>query len=89
MSVQFGSDLWSKVLITANEQRLKNPIRFRGSIVKLGRSLATGSMNTSIPSIRGYRLPSKIITHAVGLYQRFCLSFRNVEDLLFYGRIEF
>jgi len=30
----------------------------------------------------GYRFPSKIISHAVWLYHRFCLSFRDVEDLL-------
>src|SRR5512134_2565697 len=30
----------------------------------------------------GYRFPSTIISHAVWLYHRFCLSFRDVEDLL-------
>ncbi len=30
----------------------------------------------------GYRFPSEIISHAVWLYHRFCLSFRDVEDLL-------
>src|SRR4029453_3169731 len=29
-----------------------------------------------------YRFPSAIITHAVWLYYRFTLSFRDVEDLL-------
>jgi putative transposase len=33
-------------------------------------------------SYHGYRFPSQIISHAVWLYQRFCLSFREVEDLL-------
>jgi hypothetical protein len=37
-------------------------------------------MKTNAPSYRGYRFP--IISHAVWLYQRFCLSLRNVEDLL-------
>ena len=30
----------------------------------------------------GYRFPPIIISHAVWLYYRFCLSFRDVEDLL-------
>jgi putative transposase len=30
----------------------------------------------------GYRFPPTIIGHAVWLYYRFCLSFRDVEDLL-------
>jgi putative transposase len=30
----------------------------------------------------GYRFPPTIISHAVWLYHRFCLSFRDVEDLL-------
>jgi putative transposase len=34
------------------------------------------------PNYHGYRFPSKIISHAVWLYHRFCLSFREVEDLL-------
>ena len=29
-----------------------------------------------------FRYPSEIISHAVWLYHRFCLSFRNVEELL-------
>ncbi len=31
---------------------------------------------------RGYRFPPEIIAHAVWLYHRFSLSFRDVEDLL-------
>jgi len=30
----------------------------------------------------GYRFPSEIISQAVWLYHRFCLSLRDVEDLL-------
>ena len=30
----------------------------------------------------GYRFPPEIISHSVWLYHRFCLSFRDVEDLL-------
>ena len=34
------------------------------------------------PELPGYRFPSEIISHAVWLYHRFALSFRDVEDLL-------
>ena len=33
-------------------------------------------------SYRGYRFPPEIIHHAVWLCHGFCLSFRDVEDLL-------
>ena len=39
-------------------------------------------MKTHTPSYRGYRFPSEIISHAIWLYHRFCLSFREVEELL-------
>ena len=39
-------------------------------------------MNDHTTSYRGYRFPPEIIGHAVWLYHRFCLSFRDVEDLL-------
>ena len=34
------------------------------------------------PSYKGHRFPPEIISHAVWLYHRFTLSFRDVEDLL-------
>ena len=34
------------------------------------------------PRYHGYRFPPLIISHAVWLYHRFCLSFRDAEDLL-------
>jgi putative transposase len=34
------------------------------------------------PSYHGYRFPPAIIGHAVWLYHRFCLRFRDTEDLL-------
>jgi putative transposase len=37
---------------------------------------------TKTPSYSGYRVPPDIITHAVWLYHRFTLSFRDIEDLL-------
>ncbi len=39
-------------------------------------------MENSPLSYRGHRFPPEIISHAVWLYHRFCLSFRDVEDLL-------
>ena len=39
-------------------------------------------MSATTPSYHGYRFPPEIISHAVWLYYRFCLSFRDVEDLL-------
>jgi len=37
---------------------------------------------TETPDYRGYRRPPNIIAHAIWLYHRFTLSFRDVEDLL-------
>ena len=39
-------------------------------------------MNNRIRLYHGYRFPTEIISHSVWLYHRFCLSFRDVEDLL-------
>ena len=39
-------------------------------------------MRSQAPSYHGYRSPSEIISHAVWLYYRFALSFRDVENLL-------
>jgi len=39
-------------------------------------------MKKPIPSYQRHRFPSEIISHAVWLYHRFCLSFREVEELL-------
>jgi putative transposase len=39
-------------------------------------------MNSHTPTYHGYRFPPAIISHAVWLYHRFSLSFRDVEDLL-------
>jgi putative transposase len=41
-------------------------------------------MNTpSINPYKNHRFPVEIISHAVWLYFRFCLSYRDVEELLF------
>ena len=39
-------------------------------------------MTSPAASYHGYRFPPEIISHAVWLYHRFCLSFRDAEDLL-------
>ncbi len=39
-------------------------------------------MKTTASSYHGYRFPAEIISHGVWLYHRFCLSFRDVEELL-------
>ena len=39
-------------------------------------------MSSQTPSYRGYRFPPEIISHAVWLYHRFSLSFRDAEDLV-------
>ena len=39
-------------------------------------------MNTRRPRYHRHRFPPEIISHAVWLYHRYCLSFRDVEDLL-------
>lgn len=38
--------------------------------------------NSIAPTYKGFRFPSEIISHAVWLYFRFSLSFRDVEELL-------
>lgn len=39
-------------------------------------------MKSESQHYRGYRFPAEIISHAVWTYHRFCVSFRDVEDLL-------
>ncbi len=39
-------------------------------------------MTSQAPNYHGYQFPPEIISHAVWLYHRFCLSFRDTEDLL-------
>ena len=38
--------------------------------------------STTSPDYKGFRFPSEIISHAVWLYLRFSLSFRDVEEIL-------
>ncbi len=37
-------------------------------------------LNTTASNYKGYRFPSELISHAVWLYFRFSLSFRDVEE---------
>ena len=48
------------------------------------KSCDTGGMTTqsTTPSYSGFRFPQEIISHAVWLYFRFNLSYRDVEELL-------
>ena len=39
-------------------------------------------MTSQLPSYHGYRFPREIISHAVWLYHRFGLGFRDAEDVL-------
>ena len=41
-------------------------------------------MKTTIPAnpYKNHRFPAEIISHAVWLYFRFCLSYRDVEELM-------
>jgi putative transposase len=39
-------------------------------------------MNKTNQLYNGYRFPPEIISHAICLYHRYCLSFRDIEDLL-------
>jgi putative transposase len=38
--------------------------------------------SATVPSYKGFRFPAEIISHAVWLYYRFSLSFRDIEELL-------
>ena len=40
------------------------------------------TLNITTPPYKGFRYPAEIISHAVWLYHRFNLSFRDVEELL-------
>ena len=39
-------------------------------------------MTSQLASHHGYRFPPEFISHAVSLYHRFCLGFRDAENLL-------
>ena len=45
-------------------------------------------MDTTSPSYRGYRFPVAIIAHCTWLYFRFCLSFRDVQEMMLERGVE-
>lgn len=48
----------------------------------------TCHMSTSLTNrYKNHCFPAEIISHAVWLYLRFCLSYRDVEELLFAGGV--
>ena len=57
-------------------------VRASAGIVKLSGGWHSRHMTSQTPNYHGYRFPPEIISHAVWLYHRFCLSFRDAEDLL-------
>ena len=54
----------------------------RDGIVKLSGGWHSRHMTSQTPNSHGSRFPPEIISHAVWLSHRFCLSFRDAEDLL-------
>ena len=57
-------------------------VRSVGARHRIPRDERLGSQQPVGGSYHGYRFPPDIISHAVWLYHRFCLSFRDAEDLL-------
>ena len=43
---------------------------------------------STAPSYRGYRFPREIIAHCVWLYFRFCLSFRDIQEMMLERGVE-
>jgi hypothetical protein len=64
---------------------IRGIVNLRSSLWRLGPVCLTRRMNTLTPAnpYKNHRFPAEIIGHAVWLYFRFCLSHRNVEELLF------
>ena len=40
------------------------------------------------PLYRGYRFPTEVIAHCKWLYFRFCLSFRDVQEMMLERGVE-
>ena len=55
---------------------------YPGFLLILSSASLTDVYEHQPPSNRGHRFPPEIIRQAVWLYYRFCLSFRDVEDVL-------
>ena len=63
------------------KQRVGGGMRHHGASEVLSTSVLIWQ-SARMPSYRGYRFPADIISHAVCLYHRISLSFRDVEELL-------
>src|SRR5258706_2759594 len=44
--------------------------------------------SSTAPSYRGYRFPREVIAHCVWLYFRFCLSFRDIQEMMLERDVE-
>src|ERR1700712_5066460 len=44
--------------------------------------MEAGLVGAEVPSYKGFRYPTEIISHGVWLYHRFPLSFREVEEMM-------
>jgi putative transposase len=44
--------------------------------------------SSTAPNYRGYRFPREIIAHCVWLYFRFCLSFRDIQEMMLERGVE-
>src|SRR5262249_22616235 len=64
---------------SAGYQALRPPCQDNGIARERGREYADGMMELSY---RRHRFPPVVIQHAVWLYLRFTLSYRDIEDLL-------
>jgi putative transposase len=59
-------------------------VNLLGGLSNSGLVCDTHSMSTlSTSRYKNHRFPAEIISHGVWLYYRFCLSYRDVEELLF------
>src|SRR5262245_37908962 len=76
---------WRNVAMT-RLQWCCEPVILRGIVNLWGAHTACQSCGMDMPSTskryKNHRFPAKIISHAVWLYFRFCLSVRDVEELL-------
>jgi hypothetical protein len=71
-------------LIASFKRAEKGIVNFLGGLQgrwRVGRNQGRDTA-LALTNYKNHRFPVEIISHAVWLYFRFCLSFRNVEELL-------
>lgn len=87
----FATPLVSGVVaMMLNRDPTLNPWEVRDILVKTAAQITPASGGPAIPRLHAYRavlctdnlFPAEIISHGVWLYYRFCLSYREVEELL-------